>query len=85
MGYWFMISAAIFIVISVSSYYRMLAEINRHAPPDEQVSEFFGWPGRFWRDLSLYRRWNPGGRLHWVCLTSSILFLLCFMYGMYKK
>jgi len=57
----FMISAAIFIVISGSSYYRMLAEINRHAPPNEQVSEVLWLARKVFGEISPSTgRWNPG-------------------------
>jgi len=55
------------------TYNRMVKECMERAPTSEYVSEYFGYPGKAFRVLFLYRKCCPTGRLH---VAFSILALL---------
>src|SRR5713101_1728043 len=74
-----LVIGSICILVSQFAYAKMREECNRRSATEEYISEWFGYPGKVFRDISLYRKHCPGGRLHLVVLTPSFLALVCFI------
>ena len=58
---------------------RMLKECMEHAPANEYISEYLGYPGKVLRVVSLYRKYCPGGRLHILFLIILLLTAGCLI------
>ena len=61
------------------TYNRMIRECMERATGNEYISEYFGYPGKAFRVVSLYRKYYPAGRLHIALLLLSLLTVGCLI------
>lgn len=53
--------------------YKMIGEINRKLPEDQQVRYLWFYPSKTFRITREYRRLYPQGRLNWVRIILTII------------
>jgi hypothetical protein len=61
------------------TYNCMVKECMERAPGDEYISEYFDYPGKALRVVSLYRKYSPTGRLHIAFLILLLLAAGCMI------
>jgi hypothetical protein len=78
-AFFFFLGSGLFGIPLVITYNRMVKECMERAPASEYISEYFGYPGKTFRVVSLYRNYCLTGRLHVAFLFLSLLTTGCLI------